>query len=347
VFTRSGEAWTQQAELTALGEISTEKFHGGNVGASVALSGSGDTALVGGPGDGRVGAAWVFTRSGEAWTQQGGKLGSGEIGTSGFAAGVALSGDGSTALVGNPSNGLTGAAWVFGQAQPPEPPEFGRCKKTLRVYEGNFGVSTCVTLKTPGNYEWLPGVLASTFTSKITEGVATLETVKGSKVICTSETGTGEYTGLKTVAGVVLTLTGCERLGEQCTSTGAALGELVTSSLEGVIGIEKLGATAKENKIGLDLSPIETSGPVLEFSCGATEVSVRGSVILPQVANKMLLGAKLKFLATRGKQKPEKFVEGAKDVLEASFDKGAYEQIGLAVKVTQINAEAIEINTVF
>ena len=40
-------------------------------GWSVALSSDGNTALVGGPGDD---AAWVFTRSGTTWTQQGSKL---------------------------------------------------------------------------------------------------------------------------------------------------------------------------------------------------------------------------------------------------------------------------------
>ena len=85
----------------------------------------------------------------------------------------------------------------------------------------------------------------------------------------------------------------------------------------------------------------------MEFNCGATEVSVRGSVILPLVTNKMLLSAKLKFVASKGKQNPEKFVEGAKAVLEASFNKGAYEQIGLVVKITQTNAELMEVNPVF
>ena len=41
----------------------------------MALSSDGNTALIGGYRDnGRVGAAWVFTRSGETWTQQGEKL---------------------------------------------------------------------------------------------------------------------------------------------------------------------------------------------------------------------------------------------------------------------------------
>jgi hypothetical protein len=46
-----------------------------------ALSGDGNTAMVGGPGDnygnpsvGDIGAVWVFTRSGGVWTQQGSKL---------------------------------------------------------------------------------------------------------------------------------------------------------------------------------------------------------------------------------------------------------------------------------
>jgi hypothetical protein len=44
-------------------------------GTSVALSATGDTALVSAPGDSSgAGAAWVFTRSGSVWSQQGTKL---------------------------------------------------------------------------------------------------------------------------------------------------------------------------------------------------------------------------------------------------------------------------------
>ena len=50
--------------------------------ASVALSADGNTALIGGFGDNEgAGAAWVFTRSGATWTQQGEKLtAGGEVG---------------------------------------------------------------------------------------------------------------------------------------------------------------------------------------------------------------------------------------------------------------------------
>ncbi len=102
VFTRSGSTWTQQGpKLTGGGEQGEGQF-----GISVALSADGNTALIGGINDEtaskQVGAAWIFTRSGSTWTQQGPKLtGGSEEGTNGrFGKSVALSADGNTALVG-------------------------------------------------------------------------------------------------------------------------------------------------------------------------------------------------------------------------------------------------------
>jgi hypothetical protein len=112
VFTRSGETWSQQGSELAGGE----EAGAGRFGFSTALSADGNTALIGGRSDDEgAGAAWVFTRSGETWAQQGDKLtGAGESGAGEFGYSVALSADGNTALIGGPrdSNGL-GAAWVF------------------------------------------------------------------------------------------------------------------------------------------------------------------------------------------------------------------------------------------
>jgi phage gpG-like protein len=111
VFTRSGGVWSEQAKLTASGESGEGEF-----GLNVALSSDGNTAVIGGPADnGRVGAAWVFTRSGGKWEQQGGKLtAGGESGKGEFGLGTALSADGNTALIGGPEdNANVGAAWVF------------------------------------------------------------------------------------------------------------------------------------------------------------------------------------------------------------------------------------------
>jgi lipocalin len=123
VFTRSGGAWTLQGNKlvgtgAVFGPITSGLLAGGrsyvNQGRSVALSADGNTAIVGGPSDNQnTGAAWVFTRNGGVWTQQGDKLvGTGKFAGQGFS--VALSADGNTAIVGGPDdNSLTGAAWVF------------------------------------------------------------------------------------------------------------------------------------------------------------------------------------------------------------------------------------------
>jgi hypothetical protein len=115
VFTRSGSTWTQHGgKLTGGGEAGTGAF-----GEGVALSADGSTALIGGQADdGQKGAAWVFSRSGADWSQQGSKLtGDGESGAGRFGEGVALSADGSTALVGGPGDGGgPGAVWAFGRS---------------------------------------------------------------------------------------------------------------------------------------------------------------------------------------------------------------------------------------
>jgi FG-GAP repeat/IPT/TIG domain len=111
VFTRSGEAWTQQGPALKSSEVSGEYLSGW----SVALSADGNTALVGDVGENDlVGAAWVFTRSGSSWTQSARLTPSDESGAEGFGQSVALSGTGDTALVGGPGyKGSRGGAWVF------------------------------------------------------------------------------------------------------------------------------------------------------------------------------------------------------------------------------------------
>ena len=114
VFTRSGTTWTQQGKLTASDGAAGDYF-----GISVALSG--DTALVGAYLD-NVGAnmwqgsAYVFTRSGTTWTQQGKLTASDGAAEDRFGISVALSGD--TALVGAylddvGANIYQGSAYVF------------------------------------------------------------------------------------------------------------------------------------------------------------------------------------------------------------------------------------------
>ncbi|MBN2019710.1 MAG: FG-GAP repeat protein [Sedimentisphaerales bacterium] len=63
VFTRSGTVWNQQQKLAALDAATDDRF-----GMSVSISG--DTLVVGAYGDDRqTGAAYVFTRNDQIWTQ--------------------------------------------------------------------------------------------------------------------------------------------------------------------------------------------------------------------------------------------------------------------------------------
>jgi hypothetical protein len=114
VFTRSAGTWSQQgAKLVGTGNVG-----GSQQGIGLALSADGNTAILGGNGDNSfAGAAWVFTRSAGAWTQQGSKLvGTGATGSAGQGRSVALSGDSSTAMLGGPQDSSSlGAVWPFVQ----------------------------------------------------------------------------------------------------------------------------------------------------------------------------------------------------------------------------------------
>jgi hypothetical protein len=115
-YTRSGTIWTQQgSKLVGTGAVGEARQ-----GSSVAVSGDGSVALAGGNGDNSgTGAAWVFARSSDIWTQQGNKLvGTGAAGKAEQGASVALSADGNTFIVGGPyhstADGLgVGATWIF------------------------------------------------------------------------------------------------------------------------------------------------------------------------------------------------------------------------------------------
>ena len=117
-------------------------------GASTTLSPDGNTALIGAPGaNSNAGAVWAFTRSAGVWSQQGKIVPTTESGAGKFGTSVALSSDGTTALIGGETDGGTGAAWAFTRAGS------GWTEQTKLSGSGSanaqFGHS--VTLSTDGN----------------------------------------------------------------------------------------------------------------------------------------------------------------------------------------------------
>jgi hypothetical protein len=82
----------------------------------VSLSADGRVITVGGSGDdSNKGAIWVYKKTGAAWAQQGAKIkGSNAVGSAKQGSTVSVSANGTTAIIGGPSDNTNkGAFWVF------------------------------------------------------------------------------------------------------------------------------------------------------------------------------------------------------------------------------------------
>jgi hypothetical protein len=228
------------------------------------------------------------------------------------------------------------------------PPEFGFCVK-VAPGAGAYANSGCTKAGGKGIYAWQTSGLAGTtfVTHSIPGPIRLTASSKALTINCTGESGSGEFTSPKTVGATTLTLSGCVRGAEHCTSAGQASGTIVSDSLEGVLGIEKLGASPLKDKLALDLFPPAHSGAVAEFICGAaSQVTIRGSVITPLRANKMLSTQTLKFKASGTKQKPEGFAESGQDVLEEQLGTGPFAAVGLSLKTNLTGTREVEAGSV-
>jgi hypothetical protein len=112
IFTRSGTTWTQQQKIQASDKQNYDEF-----GQSVAISGDGNTAIVGAYKEDSVGAAYIFTRSGTTWTQREKIQASDKQGNDQFGWSTSISSDGNTAIVGANKEDTdytdTGAAYIY------------------------------------------------------------------------------------------------------------------------------------------------------------------------------------------------------------------------------------------
>ena len=174
VFTNSGGNWSQQAELSASDGAAGDWF-----GDSVALSGDGNTAVLGASGhavNGNQiqGAAYVFTNSAGSWSQQAELTASDGVYDDEFGISVALSSDGNTALVGalfhtvNGNTNYQGAAYVFANSA-----GSWSQQQELTASDGAGGdlFGNSVTLSSDGNTA-LVGAYAHTVNGNVYQGAA-------------------------------------------------------------------------------------------------------------------------------------------------------------------------------
>ncbi|MEM9998505.1 MAG: T9SS type A sorting domain-containing protein, partial [Bacteroidota bacterium] len=115
VFERSGDAWALRTSITPTAVEATDQF-----GNALAVSTDGSVVLVGAflssAAVSNGGAAYVFTRTGDAWAETATLTASDAAQLAQFGTAVALSGDGTYALVGNGFSDRGGAAYVFARS---------------------------------------------------------------------------------------------------------------------------------------------------------------------------------------------------------------------------------------
>jgi alpha-tubulin suppressor-like RCC1 family protein/phosphodiesterase/alkaline phosphatase D-like protein len=238
------------------------------------------------------------------------------------------------------------------------PPEFGRCVKVpgqlegkKTVYHGAFKSAGCALRAEAknGKYEWYEGPLHDHFTIGVKgKGASRFETAAGAQVNCTTESGSGEYSGTNAVQNVTIVFGGCQTSARHkatprpCSTPGASAGELRTQVLEGALGWQK----RSESKVVLELFPVGGPGTILQFVCGTgSTTTVGGSLVVPMKVGKMLQMAPLKFKEHKGVQQPETLEGGVKPLLQMGTESGG-EQIGLNSSSTLVSEEPLAVNAV-
>jgi hypothetical protein len=229
-------------------------------------------------------------------------------------------------------------------------PEYGRCLKKAKVEGKGYANNKCTKAGEgkKAKYEWVPGAGKTKFETK--GGIGILTSTDGNKVECETESSTGEFfEGSNKEAGnMTIKFNGCESLKLVCSTPGAKAGELVTNDVEALVGWENKA----RKKTALELYPGKsvTSGLFIEFECSGLVIKVKGKVLVPIKNDEMKTSEILKFKATAGKQKPEKWEESSeKAILESSFKGGPYEQSGQQITSTLkefAGEEALELNAV-
>jgi len=186
VYTRSGSAWTEQQQLTSPTDENTPVI-GANFGDAVSLSSAGTSALISGGSDGytnstgSVGAVWLYTRSATgAWGESQKIVPTDESGKGGFGGSVALSGDGSTTIVGGDNDdGGVGAAWVYAAPLPPVVTQVGPSSgpavghTPVKITGANFTGATTVDF----------GTAAATSVSVVNSGEITATSPAGAGTV--------------------------------------------------------------------------------------------------------------------------------------------------------------------
>jgi hypothetical protein len=244
VYSRSGGTWTQQgSKLVAPGLTPSTYF-----GRTVASSADGNTIIIGGYGDNsQLGAAWIYTRTGATWIQQGNKLvGTGAVGSSRQGGGVAISADGNTTVVAGPcdnsASGSGGAFWVYTRTGTSWTQQGNKLVVTGVV--GNSGQGGAIALSADGNNLIMGGPYDDSYNGAtwLFTRAGGFWTQKGSKLVGTGAIGDGHGQGSYQGVAVAISADG---------STAIVGGETDNSTVGATWVFAPCSSTASANAISL------------------------------------------------------------------------------------------------
>jgi hypothetical protein len=233
-------------------------------------------------------------------------------------------------------------------------PEVGRC--VSRAGTGKYSDSNCHFKGLHGSYEWEHNPLLRHFTASGNEAV--IEDASGLKIVCWSNSSSGEYlstTTTREVKNVIMVLTRCTipNVDIACNSAGAQEGEIVSNRLKGKLAyISGKGTNAPV--VGQLLAPESKRAAFREWTCGgglATGEEEQGSggghaTVIATIAplNTMSTVFEEEYKGANGVQQPQ-HVEGSTliDNLEVSREEGPFELADQVFATTITNEEALEI----
>jgi hypothetical protein len=248
-FTRSGSSFAPDGSKL---QASSELGGASQFGYSVALSQSGQTAVIGAPSDDSdVGAAWVLSRSGSAWGQQL-ITGAEETGAARFGATVGLSAAGSTALIGGPDDSAgVGSVWLFTRTGS----SFVLAEEKLPGDSVQGGFGTSVTLSGDGD----TALAGSPGASTGVEGTATVLVLP--PAVTRVRPADGPAAG-----GTSVTITGSDLNG----ATGVRFGSVPAESFT-VLSADELTAISPPGRGGTVAITVttaagSTSSPTFEYT---------------------------------------------------------------------------------
>jgi hypothetical protein len=225
-----------------------------------------------------------------------------------------------------------------------EPPDFGLCTVPLNqpYGSGEFEDMNCTKTGGVDAYVWHPKTSGEFFISK---GKTTFAT-SGGTVTCSGVLALGYFTSSKTIAEWPFRFSGCKLGSAQCTSSGAAAGEVRTSALVGTLGFGLLRGKGRSEQLaaGVQLTP-PIGAPLAQFGCGATTIVLRGAPVAPIVRLPKVRTLMLEYKVKGGIATMRELSDVPPEPLEASLNGGPFAPAKMAAKLKALNYDEVIVST--